>query len=65
LAQFGMLLRNSEYKGRGGYELAIDLISGIKGDDREGYRKELLQLMKTAFDFSKKREQQPEISYQR
>ncbi|MCH5720712.1 YfbK domain-containing protein [Niabella hibiscisoli] len=64
IAQFGMLLRNSEYKGTGGYQLAIDLVNGVKNNDKEGYRKELIQLMKSASGFREKEKQQPAISYQ-
>ena len=48
LAQFGMLLRNSEYKGSGGYTLAMNLIDALTKNDKDGYRGELAQLIKKA-----------------
>jgi Ca-activated chloride channel family protein len=48
LAQFGMLLRNSEYKGNTSYEGMIDLAQSALGEDSEGYRRECLMLMKNA-----------------
>ena len=48
MAQFGMLLRNSEYKGTTTYEVAISLAQSAVGKDTEGYRRECVQLMKNA-----------------
>ncbi|MDP4685927.1 MAG: von Willebrand factor type A domain-containing protein [Salibacteraceae bacterium] len=48
MAQFGMLLRNSEYKGTTTYEAAISLAQSAVGKDAEGYRRECVQLMKNA-----------------
>lgn len=48
MAQFGMLLRNSEYKGNTTYESAISLAQTAVGSDSEGYRRECVQLMKNA-----------------
>lgn len=58
VAQFGMLLRNSEYKGSGGYKLAESLLSKVIKNDEQGYRNELKQLMKSAIAISN---QQAEI----
>lgn len=46
LAQFGMLLRNSPHKGFGGYELALNMISPLAKNDKEGYRAELVELIR-------------------
>ena len=48
VASFGMILRNSEFKGNSNYQLAIDLAKGSKGEDPEGYRSEFIQLVKLA-----------------
>lgn len=45
VAQFGLLLRNSEYKGNSSYEDAITLAKSAKGNDPNGYRHELIHLM--------------------
>lgn len=46
VASFGMLLRNSEYKGNSTYKSVIDLAQSSKGKDTEGYRSEFIQLIK-------------------
>ncbi|WP_421920552.1 YfbK domain-containing protein [Marinifilum sp.] len=48
VAGFGLLLRNSEHKGNCNYKMLIDLAQDAKGDDEEGYRGELIRLMKLA-----------------
>lgn len=48
IAQFGMLLRDSEFKGTTSFESAVKLALGSKGTDEEGYRGELIRLMKSA-----------------
>lgn len=53
VAQFGMLLRDSEYKGEGGYALITKLLNEAVQEDPEGYKNELLQLIKTASGLSK------------
>ncbi|MCH5597240.1 YfbK domain-containing protein [Niabella ginsengisoli] len=62
LAQFGMLLRNSEYKGTGGYELAQQIISQTSKTDKDGYRKELLELLKTVRKIQNINNEQTKIS---
>ncbi|MGD0583323.1 MAG: von Willebrand factor type A domain-containing protein [Bacteroidales bacterium] len=47
VSEFGMLLRNSEFKGNATLESAIDLASGARGVDEDGYRAEFIRLMKT------------------
>jgi Ca-activated chloride channel family protein len=48
VAEFGLLLRDSEYKGNASIEDIIALAQKSRGDDPEGYRGEFLQLVKTA-----------------
>lgn len=48
IAQFGMLLRDSDHKGETTYTGVIKLAESAKGKDKEGYRRECIQLMKSA-----------------
>ena len=48
VAQFGMLLRDSEFKGTANYENTIKLAKSAKGIDDEGYRAEFIKLIETA-----------------
>ena len=48
VAEFGLLLRNSEYKSEASYTQVIDLAKKAKGDDKEGYRKEFIKLVSEA-----------------
>ncbi|MCH8873795.1 DUF3520 domain-containing protein [candidate division KSB1 bacterium] len=48
VAQFGMLLRDSEFKGQASYENVLSLANSAKGSDPEGYRSEFVQLVKKA-----------------
>ncbi len=45
VATFGMLLRDSEYKGDASYDLVMKLASQGKGEDQEGYRGEFIRLV--------------------
>jgi Ca-activated chloride channel family protein len=45
VAGFGMLLRNSEYKGTVNYDQVLSLARGSKGHDRDGYRAEFIRLV--------------------
>ncbi|MBD2667191.1 von Willebrand factor, type A domain protein [Richelia sinica FACHB-800] len=45
VATFGMLLRDSEYKGNGNYDLVMKLATQGKGKDQEGYRGEFIRLV--------------------
>jgi len=47
-AGFGMLLRDSEFKGNLNYDDVISLAKGSKGSDTEGYRAEFIRLVETA-----------------
>ncbi len=48
VASFGMLLRDSKYKGKADYGLAYLLAKESLDDDENGYRKEFTELIKTA-----------------
>lgn len=47
VAEFGLILRQSEFKGMANYEQVIDLAKNAKGSDEEGYRAEFIKLVKT------------------
>ncbi len=48
VASFGMILRGSEYKGTSNYDAAIEMAMEGKGLDANGYRAELIELIKKA-----------------
>ena len=48
VASFGMVLRESKYKGTGDFGLVQSLAKNAVGYDKEGYRKEFLQLAENA-----------------
>jgi Ca-activated chloride channel homolog len=48
VANFAMLLRNSEYKGNTNYTKVLAIANAAMGADEEGYRKECIELIKTA-----------------
>lgn len=48
VAQFGMLLRNSEFKSYASYTDVISLARKAKGNDEEGYRSEFIRLVESA-----------------
>ena len=45
VAEYGMLLRNSEFKGQSSYQQALTLARNARGEDVEGYRAELIKLI--------------------
>ena len=47
VAEFGMFLRNSEFIGNSTLESAAALASSARGTDEEGYRAEMVRLIKT------------------
>ena len=47
VAEFGMLLRDSQFKGNLTYSDVITLARGSKGNDQQGYRAEFISLVKT------------------
>jgi Ca-activated chloride channel family protein len=48
VAAFGMLLRESEFKGDASYEQVLELADEAKGTDEGGYRAEFVRLVKKA-----------------
>ncbi len=48
VAQFGMLLRNSEFKSAASYDGVLNLARKAKGNDEEGYRSEFIRLVESA-----------------
>jgi len=48
VAQFGMLLRNSEFKSASSYDGVLNLARKAKGIDEEGYRSEFIRLVESA-----------------
>jgi Ca-activated chloride channel homolog len=50
VTEFGMILRNSEFKGNATLEGAARLARSGRGDDEDGYRAELIRLINTAKD---------------
>ena len=48
VAEFGMLLRNSQYKGSATYEKALELAQAGIRNDKYGYKKEFILLLKKA-----------------
>ena len=54
VAEFGMMLRNSSFKQQSSYKEVVSLAENALGTDKEGYRKEFLQLVKNANSIAKK-----------
>jgi Ca-activated chloride channel family protein len=48
VAEFGMLLRNSEFKGQSTWSSALDLARRYRGEDPGGYRGEFVRLIELA-----------------
>jgi len=48
VAEFGMLLRDSEFKSEASSEQVVQIAQGARGSDEEGYRAEFIKLVKTA-----------------
>ncbi|NOZ47822.1 MAG: DUF3520 domain-containing protein [Chlorobi bacterium] len=48
VAEFGMLLRNSEFKADSDFNHVILMANKAKGDDENGYRNEFIKLVETA-----------------
>ncbi len=48
VAEFGLLLRDSEFKGDASYEQVLALAQAGLGQDAEGYRSEFVHLVETA-----------------
>jgi Ca-activated chloride channel family protein len=52
VASFGMLLRNSKYKGNATYASVLEIATAAARDDESGYREEFLQLVRTAAELA-------------
>lgn len=50
VSEFGMILRNSEFKGNATLDGAAKLARSAKGEDEDGYRSELIRLIGTVKD---------------
>lgn len=48
VAEFGLLLRDSEFKGFASFEQLLSLAQGARSNDDEGYKGEFIKLVKTA-----------------
>lgn len=48
VAEYAMLLRNSEFRGQAAYGQALALAQGARGADREGYRAEFVRLVEVS-----------------
>jgi len=48
VAEFGMILRDSEFKSNASYEEVLNLALGAKGKDTEGYRSEFINLVRSS-----------------
>jgi len=53
VAEFGLLLRSSEFKQQASYQQVIRLAKGAKGSDANGYRSEFVQLVQSAGSLAK------------
>jgi Ca-activated chloride channel family protein len=53
VAEFGLLLRGSEYKQQATYPQVINMATGSKGADNNGYRTEFIQLVQAATSLAK------------
>jgi len=60
VAQFGMLLRNSEFKGNATYEKVIRQANAAVGTDKEGYRSEFIKLVQSVQSLAMKNKKQDE-----
>jgi Ca-activated chloride channel family protein len=48
VAEFGMLLRRSPYRGNASFANVLDVAEGALGEDRDGYRRQFMELVRTA-----------------
>ncbi len=54
VAEFGLLLRNSQFRQMASYKDVISLAQNATGDDQEGYRTEFVKLVQSASSIVKK-----------
>jgi Ca-activated chloride channel family protein len=62
VAEFGMLLRNSSYRGRASFPALIARAREFRGTDSEGYRAEFIRLAGLASSLHRVREDERELS---
>lgn len=55
VTEFGLILRDSEFKGKSNYDHVLDVSKLSRGEDKEGYRKEFMDLVKTAKELTEKK----------
>lgn len=55
VAAFGMMLRNSEYKGDLTYKRVIEMATSARGSDSDGYRAEFIRLVSSASEMTSDR----------
>jgi Ca-activated chloride channel family protein len=48
VAEYGMILRESKFKGTAGFDSVLELANASKGTDEEGYRAEFIKMVKTS-----------------
>jgi len=53
VAEFGLLLRDSEFKAKSSLEQVVNLANSAKGEDEEGYRSEFIKLVKSTSGLAK------------
>lgn len=53
VAEFGMLLRSSEFKAQASYNSVLQLAKAAVSNDKEGYRKEFISLVESAQSLAK------------
>ena len=53
VAEFGLLLRSSEYKQQSSYSQVVNMAKGAKGIDDNGYRTEFIRLVQSATSLAK------------
>jgi Ca-activated chloride channel family protein len=59
VAEFGMLLRNSKFKGQASFDNVLSSAKKAKGQDDEGYRSEFIRMVGTAQLLAKENNEQP------
>jgi len=65
VAEFGLLLRNSAYKGYASYSHLLGNARASRGEDRSGYRQEFIDLVEKArtLDYRQQGTYEPEVYY--
>jgi hypothetical protein len=48
VAAFGMILRDSQFRGQASFDMVLELAQGAKGEDKGGRRQEFIDLVKKA-----------------